>query len=521
MHSPFIRRILFSLASIALFSIALSLVLAVLTVPALAASFIDVNPGDSIQAAINSAHDGDTILIHIGAYTESVTLNKALSLIGDDRATTIINAVSNQRVTTVTGALISNTVIISGLTFTRGSVTGNGGGLLIKGNAQPLLQNLIIANNHATDSGGGVYAETGSPLTMIDVNVHDNSSVGSGAAGVGGGGVWAADVTSMGGRFENNVSSSSRGGGLYADRTLTLSGTQFISNSAALSGGGAHVMSATIALNGWFEHNLSNDGGGGGGLRTGQLIMTNTTFINNVSNNTMTGGGGAIVVSGASMASSGAAIVNGGSFIGNVTNKRGGGLVVFGPLKLTGTRFIANVAQDGGGLSLERDGDKRVVNAVFARNTANGVGSALFASLNSGHADVLQTTIASPTVGNSSAIVVTAGSIGLTNTIVASYTTGIQVISGTVYADYDLLFGNTVPTSGTINGGAHHVNGDPMFAAPNSDDYHLITTSAAINRGIDVGVLVDADGRARLGPPDIGAYESIPPFSVYLPLVLK
>ncbi|MEP7357489.1 MAG: hypothetical protein ABI847_09650, partial [Anaerolineales bacterium] len=40
---------------------------------------IDVNPGESIQAAIDAAPPGETILIHAGLYTESLTLSKAVS----------------------------------------------------------------------------------------------------------------------------------------------------------------------------------------------------------------------------------------------------------------------------------------------------------------------------------------------------------------------------------------------------------------------------------------------------------
>src|SRR5436305_4385712 len=58
----------------------------------------------SIQAAIDAANDGDTVLVPAGLYTESLTLNKPVSLIGADANTTVIHALANQRVLTVTGA---------------------------------------------------------------------------------------------------------------------------------------------------------------------------------------------------------------------------------------------------------------------------------------------------------------------------------------------------------------------------------------------------------------------------------
>ncbi len=85
-----------------------------------------VNPGESIQAAIDAANNGDTIFITAGRYTESLTLSKPVSLIGAGRDTTILHAVEGQRVLTVTGATISNSVVISGLTFTGGDISTGG-----------------------------------------------------------------------------------------------------------------------------------------------------------------------------------------------------------------------------------------------------------------------------------------------------------------------------------------------------------------------------------------------------------
>jgi hypothetical protein len=108
--------------------------------------------GATIQACISNpiVQAGDRILIPAGTYTESLTLDKAVSLIGADADTAIIHAVSNQRVMTVTGAIISNSVVISGLTFAGGNLGMTtfscpddcGGGLLISNRAQPLIHNL-------------------------------------------------------------------------------------------------------------------------------------------------------------------------------------------------------------------------------------------------------------------------------------------------------------------------------------------------------------------------------------------
>src|SRR5262245_65393719 len=55
-----------------------------------------VNFDQSIQAAIDAASPGDTILVGPGTYNESLTINKSIHLISRDGAgSTIINGVGN------------------------------------------------------------------------------------------------------------------------------------------------------------------------------------------------------------------------------------------------------------------------------------------------------------------------------------------------------------------------------------------------------------------------------------------
>src|SRR5512147_3044625 len=56
----------------------------------------------SLQACIDGSADGDVINIAANVYITSVTLNKAVSLVGVSAASTIIQALPGQRVLTVT-----------------------------------------------------------------------------------------------------------------------------------------------------------------------------------------------------------------------------------------------------------------------------------------------------------------------------------------------------------------------------------------------------------------------------------
>ena len=69
-----------------------------LTLPALAgapsaepADTHHVYVGGNIQAAINAASPGDTVLVHAGTYTETITMRSGISLHGQGLETTILS----------------------------------------------------------------------------------------------------------------------------------------------------------------------------------------------------------------------------------------------------------------------------------------------------------------------------------------------------------------------------------------------------------------------------------------------
>ncbi len=120
--------------SLALGLVGAGLLLAVAEAPAHAApparpAQPDIVVSTTIQAAIDAAPSNSKVIIPAGHYTESLTLSTTVSLIGAQANSTIIHALPGERVLTVTGATINSGVVISGLTFTGGDVTGDGGGI--------------------------------------------------------------------------------------------------------------------------------------------------------------------------------------------------------------------------------------------------------------------------------------------------------------------------------------------------------------------------------------------------------
>ena len=126
-----------------------------------------------------------------------------------------------------------------------------------------------------------------------------------------------------------------------------------------------------------------------------------------------------------------------------------------------------------------------------------------------------------PGAAGGQGIVVTAGSVDITNTIIASYTTGITVSAGAAVTANGLLWSNTLTRtagSGSFSGYDEWF-GSPAFAA---DGYHLLAGSAAIDHGVASGVATDLDGNSRPWGAgyDLGAVE-YPRVRIFLPLVVR
>jgi uncharacterized repeat protein (TIGR01451 family)/CSLREA domain-containing protein len=455
---------------------------------------------------------------------------------------------------------IGEPVTLISITIANGRATGAGGGIL---SSEPLtLTQVNVLTNTATEDGGGVFAADTTKVTngvfrgnratsaislggglYTDGNLTVNGTQFiSNSARVDGGGVFAAfDAAVANARFISNTSRSN-GGGLYVAGNLSASAAHFISNTATQAGGGAYVEDAVVLTDTQFISNTSGDTGGGlhvdstakvtgsqfshnmagslgGGLYTYDVLSaTQTSFVGNIA---VEEGGG--IYADAEVTASDL------EFVGNVAGTLGGGARVFYPTTLHNSRFIDNRAVRGGGLSADdaltvtngafigniaargaglhhdyRSVPVLVVNSLFASNAVTVTGAALYVEENAG-IRLIHTTIASPTLANGAAIAVLTGTVGVTNTIIASHTTGISRTTGIVNEDYNLFYGNTIDRA-NVAAGANSLNGDPAFVSPALADYHLTASSAALERGVNAGVSVDFDGHTRPqgSAPDIG-----------------
>jgi predicted outer membrane repeat protein len=398
------------------------------------------------------------------------------------------------------GAYISGTLTLTNVQFLNNTValtsTTGGGGAYAVGDMM-VAGGLFQGNACAGDGCQGGALFTSGVLTLTGARVVDNQ-----AADAGGGVAATGDVVISDGVIQQNRSTSSTGGGAASmTGALTLTNTAVLSNTALGNGGGINALFGDATIDGGrIQGNACTDTAceGGGVYATNTLWLSGTQVIDNAADGT---GGGANAWD---------TTVIDARFQGNQCIGAGcscGGLAIFGTMAVTGTQFIANTADYYGGLCQSAATGGRVVNSLFARNA--GRTDFDVAYFDSGEpVELLYTTVASPTIGANSAIVVS-GTVNISNSIVASYTTGIAVAAGSLTSDYNLFY--NAPTS-AITGSNSLTGVNPLFFDMAADNYRLVSASPAIGAALDLGIDTDLDGTARpqLTSFDMGAFEYNP-----------
>ena len=146
----------------------------------------------NIQAGIDAAVDGDSVLVSDGTYTGLGNVNldfkgKAITVRSVNGAgATIIDC----RDEYTRGLYFQNgetsLSVLDGFTITRGNATGvwpsNMGGGISFNNSSPTITNCIIVNNQAARYGGGVFCYDSSSPYFINCVITDNRSLGNGGA---------------------------------------------------------------------------------------------------------------------------------------------------------------------------------------------------------------------------------------------------------------------------------------------------------------------------------------------------
>ncbi|MEM7032997.1 MAG: choice-of-anchor Q domain-containing protein, partial [Chloroflexota bacterium] len=208
----------------------------------------------------------DAVFVARGTYSESgLIINNTIRLLGGYTSDfEEANRLMNPDETTIDGTGLGNRVILIGknsptienFTIKGGDVSGLGGGIQVSEQASdPILRQLILTNNQATQ-GGGLYIGQDS-AELANLVLFGNSATDSG------GGIYLnnSDVTIQNLTLVENTASADGGGIYIAGGTTLVTNTLVASNTAGNDGGGIYQVAGSVDMNynNFFANTATNN----------------------------------------------------------------------------------------------------------------------------------------------------------------------------------------------------------------------------------------------------------------------
>ncbi len=223
----------------------------------------------TIQAAVDAAGNGDTILIADGVYSGpgnisiqwDATIKHLVIMSENGRDHCIIDCMEEER-----GFFLNMGQdprdVIDGLTIINGYGGGNAGGAILIDSASPVIQGNIIRGNYSGGGGGGISFEKGAS-GVVENNIIDSNETHSDGGGI------ALEHNStpliINNLIINNFSRGHYGGGIYT----------YMSNPS--------IINNTIAYNTTYIEYFPGQGGGIGIEGEPYPLIRNCIIWNNIS----------------------------------------------------------------------------------------------------------------------------------------------------------------------------------------------------------------------------------------------
>lgn len=466
-----------------LFIVTVSVIAAIAGIAALRASgpwFVAMTGSDSndcltlatacqhIYAAFAKAEAGDIIIVADGTYTENLTLNKNITLIGFGQDVTTINGGGVSRIITVTAgttAVVSNATLTNGL----GEAPLWTAGIYVSGTLRLSNSTIITSNDIALRNDGMLYG--------YHVQIVRNSE-----------GIWNTGTALL-----DNLTVYTNNIGIRNLGTLRLTNSAVLTNADwAYPGAGIANLGVMEIDRTLLRNNIVLDAPGGGIYNAGIITISNSLIISNTAYHTPSPGSIQPQI--------------------YVMYGQGGGIYndyySHGMLTLRNSALYGNSANNGGD-QLWNGGVALIVNSTLSGDAGhNGLAT-------SGLITFTAVTISEMPSG----IAVSPGtffynSIADTHCLGTPTSLGHNIDSGNTCgftATGDLT--NTNPLLGPLQD-----NGGPTAT------YAIPVNSPAVNAG-DNAVCPPTDqrgvARPQAGRCDIGAYEYVFPANVYLPFVAR
>jgi CSLREA domain-containing protein len=301
---------------------------------------------------------------------------------------------------------------VGALTLINSTLYGNsadrGGAIHNLGTAA--IINSSLSYNTSEVAGGAI--DNSGTLTVTDSAVFENHAPAGGAI------FSNLALTVKSSAFSENRATED-GGAIFNERTLTVSDSTFSENLAEVHGGAIYNVNSTMTIS---DSTLSANRAGAGGAiscwQGGPYILSHDTLNGNISGN-----GGAVFCQEAHILIDNSTLSgNGGVPVGN------GGAIYnsFGVLTVTNSLLSNNTAYKGG--AILNTGAMTVTNSTISGNEADQGGAVHNARSNATGA-ITNSTIVENSSKNTGAVFANDGSITLTNTIVASSTTGADCLT--------------------------------------------------------------------------------------------
>ncbi len=314
--------------------------LVVVSLPS-AAVTIDV-PDDqpTIQAGIDAASYGDTVLVACGTYYEhDVEMKSGICLLSETGLPECVTIDAQQQGRVLYCDGVDNQASIAGFTITDGlaagdSPPGNRGGGIFCQYSSPTVTNCTFSANAADGEGGGLFCRDDAYPEVSDCTFSENSAEN-------GAGLYCADSS-------------------YA----SLTNCAFTSNTASGGGGAAYCAAPSSALVFADCRFSDNNARSGGGIFYGDCwgSLTDCLFLDN---NASVSGGAIDCDYWTTIYLTSCA------FLRNTALVSGGGVYLGGhcSASLTSCTFSENAANHGGGMYCYFDNSPVVTRSVIAFNT--------------------------------------------------------------------------------------------------------------------------------------------------------
>lgn len=226
----------------------------------------------TIGHAITLSSKGDTVMVAPAIYTENLTINFSLKIIGSGATTTVVDGGQDGYPVFI---INSGRVVLSKLTIRNGWADGYpGGGVYAKNGTTTAISNSTISGNTTDGAGGGGIYNAGK-LTISKSTISGNTSVEN---GYGGGIMNSGTLTVNNSTVSNNSSiEPGAGGGIMNQGSLTLNNVTISGNSARYYGGIYQSSGSATLQNSIMANNSGGNCGGGAMTSDGYNLSDDDT----------------------------------------------------------------------------------------------------------------------------------------------------------------------------------------------------------------------------------------------------